>query len=300
MDLGAKGNAYAAELYARHVTRFPGGASRATGRNRRVMVTGFGLFEGIRFNIAGSVVSSLSDETFWPDNGALGGFPKRSARDGRLAFEDHGTRIVSRTLARPAGEVDFSFAIFDVAWELAPALLAHELRHFKPELLFMIGRGGTIAEIEAGALNRAVAKPGFAPDGVPLGELNMPAGEALLDDYPPGTELKLSWDRGKLGQALAPFMRGLDIELKTHDSARPSNGYICNNLSFVAAHAASGRPLRLAGGAIELAEMPELRGLQTGFLHLPQIDERFESAAEATPVIFELARAVMTGVDSLL
>lgn len=300
MDLGAKGNAAVKDAFENYVARFPRGAARAGGAGRRVMLTGFGLFEGIRFNIAGSLVASLANPEFWPADGNPEDFPRAAARPGRLDVSAGGALVASRTLERPSGRVDFCFANFDVAWDLAPALLAHELGNFKPELLFMIGRGGNCAELEGGAINRSNRLPGFTADGVSLSETCLPASDRLLDDYAPDVELALSWDRHALMTAMAPGFQALGIELKSHAAARPSNTYICNSLAFAAAHMAAGRELRLAGGAVSIAATAELRGLRTAFLHLPKLDERFPSEREATPVIFELARAVLAGIDSSL
>lgn len=281
-------------------------------QNPRLMITGFGLFNDITFNPTGCLVESLADSDFWPTDGNLAGYPRRFALPGTLSEEDHGARVFTRQIrvnaslgATKETFVNLCLIIFDVKWDLAGAILVHEMRKFQPDLVIMTGRGQSDFVMESGAINRTTQAPGFDSSGKRLPELNQPESEWILErsksgspttnDNPMTTndEIAMTWENQRLGPLFEKQIEQLGYPLRIPSQARTDNNYICNNLSFIGAHAAQGNEISLAGGLIRF-EAEEIKPPQIGFLHMPTIDTQFKTPESATSTIFGLAQFVMS------
>jgi hypothetical protein len=239
------------------------------------MITGFGLFSGVEFNISGVVVESMAREAFWPaavDLAAPVGEPPAAAAvgAGRLTERDGGARVWQRALRIDGEEYEVAFLLLDVLWDLAPALVLHEAETFRPDLLLLTGRGGDALVFEGGSVNKAIPHPGFASDGAP-DRRNLPRSTTLLPPDLPGVraDIRATWDGPRLAAAARAFVDAIDprIEVRAPAGGREENAYICNNLAGVVLHALGGVEVPLAGGAIRLRST--LRDAKAGFLHYP-------------------------------
>jgi hypothetical protein len=239
------------------------------------MVTGYGLFSGVPYNISGSVVRSMADPAFWPDQIVLGALsPASSAAPvtGIVTASDDGGVAFNRTLVIDGERYEACFLVLDVIWDLAGAVLIHEESRFKPQLILMTGRGGGIASFEAGAINRASPYPGYDADGRPLGSINVPQSEWLLPDSPVDSALPMAWNTLELAAAAEPEAESLGYSAVGQKAARPENNYLCNDISFVALHASQNKSTSLAGDKIVLDSPGLAAEPVVGFMHFPAAD----------------------------
>jgi hypothetical protein len=254
-ELGRDGNEAVAARFARYVAKPRSAPPPAAGR--RVLVSGFGLFKGVSFNISGLVASALAS-------------PDLAAADGTVREDDHGAWVRERRLDVHGVDTELCLVTLDVLWDLAAAILVHEMRRWQPELVVMLGRGHGQAIFETGALNAARAMAGFAADGASV-ETNRPLTPQLTPGDP-GASLAMTWNAGAAHAAVSGRIAALGFETVVAAGARPANDYICNNVSYAALCAASPTPLRplpLAGGRIELQPGSVVSQPRIGFLHLP-------------------------------
>jgi hypothetical protein len=250
-NLGPKGNQIIAAEFAAYMARFPKGQCGGKTENRRAIVSGFGLFSGITYNITSVVLRSFA-----------------------------GTSDLEFVKVKPLkiGDeiIDVCFVSTNVRWDLAGAILAYETSHFQPELVLMTGRSGaTFGAIEAGALNSATGSSGFNGLGEPLVSIenpNMPESEWIIPELAPGEEVRMLWDSESIGQRIRPLISKLGYDLLTPPGARLENTYICNNLSMILLHYAAGNSLSLAGGEINLPKPSFSKQPIAGFFHYPQVD----------------------------
>lgn len=267
-DLGESGNLLVAERFAAYKAAHPEGLCRPMGGGRRVIVTGFGLFSGVPYNISGAVVRSMADPSFWPaevrlDEASPGAAPPTAAAQGPAGY--------NRRLVIDGESFDVCFLTLDVIWDLAGAIVIDEAARFKPEAILMTGRGSSDASFEAGSINAASGLSGFDSDGRSL-EDNRPRSQWLLQDYPVQHALPMTWNAAELAEANRGDIRSLGYRATGQTAARRDNDYLCNNISFVVAHAMTDKPTRLAGGKLVLPS-PELSRLPVvGFLHFPAVD----------------------------
>lgn len=274
-DLGEQGNAYVAKTFDAYRRLHPDGACRASGTGMRVLLTGYGLFSGVPYNVSGSVVRSMADPAFWPERVDLKNpmpAPLAPPRTALVSASDAGAEAYNRTLYIDGRRYEACFLVLDVIWDLAGAIVIHEESRFKPSVVIMTGRGGDEASFEAGALNRASPYPGYDADGRPLGSINVPESPYIVADEPVDAELPMTWNARALASAAEPEAEALGYAAAGQASARPDNTYLCNDVSFVALHASLNRPTNLAGGRLLLAS-PELPAPPAvGFLHFPAVD----------------------------
>jgi hypothetical protein len=216
-----------------------------------VILTGFGLFAGANFNISGAVISSMA-------SGSLD--------DGSLNAGDKGARIVNRAMQIGTQYVEVCLIVADVLWDFAGAIFIQEMQRFKPDLVIMTGRGGATAVVEAGALNEASKLSGFNPDGS-ADPINSPVSAKILPDDP-DAEAAMTWNQRAVANKIQPMIEQLGFNLEIPASARIGNDYICNNVSFIAAKAASGVPIPLAGGELTLSVHAPYAP-KVGFFHYP-------------------------------
>jgi hypothetical protein len=278
-DLGEAGNRAVARRFAEYLEK-GSGCEPVDGSLPRVMLAGFGLFSGVPFNISGAVIDHLQgDGTFRED-----------AR-GILTDADRGARVVSRVLNLPSGPVDACLLILDVQWDLAASILIHEIRRFEPLSVIMSGRGSFGAIVESGAQNRAVFAPGFNPDGS-MNEDNRPVAPPILMGE--SETAPMLWDQAYLGERIRSRVEAAGHDLVLPASFRPSNEYICNNISYAVLKALEGRPISLAGGLVNF-EPQTSAVLSAGFFHYPARIEFSRDSIEAwSAILLEIADASLS------
>ena len=250
----------------------------------RVLVTGFGRFLSNSSNATGEMVSELLDELNYPLTEAppAGDVDKPAAQ----------TRVAQGIIVLPgAGKVAVCAMVLPVFWDLAPYLIAQEMRSFAPDLVLMngIARGRQDVWLELGAVNLAQRTRDGSGIVVP-DEHDAPlVPTASHDEY--ARPNLASWDAMKASIDKAIDERA-DIEhegdtfgrVLTGTSfagyPRSSNTYLCNNTTYTvgylmdhpdetvtlleASHAREGveTGLPLALG-IDMSEVPRL------FMHWP-------------------------------
>ncbi|MBI3507665.1 MAG: hypothetical protein HY059_22755 [Proteobacteria bacterium] len=302
-DLGDEGNSLVARRFETYRWTHPRGDCRAAGAGRRVLVTGFGPFSGAPYNVSGTVARSMADPAFWPDRVDLdrpAAAPSAAPTPGALSASDNGGLAASRTLVIDGQAYDVCFLTLDVLWDLAGAILIHEAAHFKPELILMTGRGNRVASFEAGALNKADRLNGYDSAGRPMGRGNLPQSDWLLEDYPVGHALAMTWDPAAAAEASRGEIAALGYLAEAQTGPRFSNDYLCNNLSFLALHAAEGRAASLADGRIKLdAPAFDARPV-VGFLHFPAVDDSHPDLARYGAGIHGWARVIARTIKTAL
>lgn len=240
------GNQLLASRFAQYSQKAP--ICQIQNQNRRVIVTGYGPFMGSSENISERVVQTLSGQ-LRPIH-ALDAYGK-----------------VQTEIA--AGQsIDVCYLSFDVLWDIAGAILATEMKSFQPEIVIMSGVGGFQASFETGALNQAAAFGGFDFNGQSISHTT-PIDNYVLPRQDLGVQniIAMTWDSQKTSTAAAPLIAALGFGSKIEAPGRESNDYLCNNISYLALHAAEGVKLRLAGGLIEL-QNPSFN-TKIGFFHYP-------------------------------
>ena len=288
-DLGEQGNIFVAKTFDAYRQLHPNGACRAQGAGKRVIVAGYGLFSGVPYNISGSVVRSMADPAFWPDQivlGEPGASGAGSPVSGRVSASDDGAVAFNRSLVIDGERYEACFLVLDVIWDLAGAIVIQEETGFKPALILMTGRGGGIASFEAGAINRATPYPGYDADGHPLGTINTPQSEWLLPDSPVGSVLPMPWNPGALAAAVKSETEQLGYSAFGQPAARPENNYLCNDISFVALHASQNKATSLAGNRIALDSPGLSKEPVVGFMHFPAADGDHPDLSAYGPGIF--------------
>src|ERR1700722_6765877 len=98
-SLGDAGDQEVAERYNAFEAHNLGCSTNLSGP--RVLVTGFGLFEGLNFNLSGAIATNLANTSFWPTDVEPDGtyqVPSQLAvADGVLQASDGGARIYNRS-----------------------------------------------------------------------------------------------------------------------------------------------------------------------------------------------------------
>jgi hypothetical protein len=299
-NLGAVGNKLVAQNYRNYQKEFMTKGCKANGPGKRVILTGFGLFSGVNYNISGAVVSSMSNPALFPAKIDLSNVPTLSMEgvdDGRLESQLFGVKIANRSLEMNGKLFEVCFITANVEWDFAAAVFINEMKKFKPELIIMSGRGGSEVSLEAGALNNATKSPGYFSNGQSE-ENNTPVsnGEKLLKNYSKNFILKLNWDAHKINNVINETVASLGYKVEVQTDARASNNYICNNVSFLVANAALNKTSVLVNGALILPS-PELKTLpKVGFFHFPSVDYSYPEITNYVSQIFTwetvLAKAI--------
>lgn len=299
-DLGEQGNIFVAKQFETYRRLHPDGACHAQGAGKRVLVTGYGLFSGVPYNISGTVVRSMADPAFWPEQIGLdapSGAAWAPPRTGLVSSSDAGAVAFNRSLVVDGERYEACFLVLDVVWDLAGAIVVHEESRFKPRLVLMTGRGGDQASFEAGALNRASPYPGYDADGRPLGSINTPESKWVLPDDAVDAALAMTWDPGELAAAAGPRTELLGYPSIGQRAARPDNNYLCNDVSYVALHASQNRATSLAGGRVSL-DSPDLpREPVVGFFHFPAADAAHPDPAAYRQGIFAWAKVLAQTIE---
>lgn len=288
-DLG-EGNDAVARTFA--AWKKTGPRLQPSDADRKVMITGFGLFSGIDYNISGVVVESLADVRFWPQTTKLEALetpPASVIAAGKLTASDGGAKAWQRRLVIDGETYEVGILLLDVLWDQAAAITLYEARAFQPDLIVMTGRGGAKAVFEAGALNRAVSAPGFRADGA-REETNLPKHVHVFDPEADGveTEIAMPWDNKRLAKLAKPIVDsiGRGYEVFAPQAARKDNTYICNNISCAVLHGVKHDEVHLAGGKVKIEKLG-LSDATAGFFHYPA------KATNAPKEVFAWARMLM-------
>ena len=278
-DLGSPGNLDVAKRYQAYLQNSNSEFSNKK-CNKRVIITGFGLFTGVDYNISGIAVEAMSQEKYWPSTidesiyqDELKKRLKRSLLDSQLGVlktPDNGSRKSHRTLVINGEAYDVCFLVLDVIWDLAGAIINEEAKRFKPDLIIMTGRGRETAIFEGGSLNRSHTLHGFECNGEALLK-NTPIDQSvLIPESNSGVEnhIPMNWDGSSLQKSTEDIFTSMGFEVLYADEGRRENTYICNNTAFIVAHGLKGVSLDLAGSELNL-EPASIETAKHGFLHLP-------------------------------
>lgn len=264
------GNREAVALYKQFMKAHEG--CKASVEGPRVILTGFGLFDGLKYNISGAMIANLSDTAFWPEDvepDAAYQVPEHfPIENGVLRVSDRGGTLVNRVFKIGGRAVNVCLLNLDVTWDFAAAVIVREMIRFQPAVVLMTGvNGSNSASIEAGALNTATKYAGYYPDGS-YNDWATPQRDFVLPNDARGLEVPMTFEVRRMGEAIAPLMTAMEHPLVVNEKARPSNIYICNNVSYVALRAAANRRLELAGGRL-VFEPRIISNPKVGFFHLP-------------------------------
>ncbi len=279
--LGRSGNAAVRTQFESYSIRFPNGACSAIAHVRnRVILTGFGLFAGVDYNISGLVVSSIMESNFTPSSLNLSSaFQPSSGPANRRPASGSGVHAMTRIMNIDGMEVGVCGLILDVKWDLAGAIVVREMKAVLPQAVVMSGRGTDEVIFEGGASNIATASPGFDANGSALSgdrSSNLPESNWILDNIEDDT-LRMSWQRNAFSSRANSIARGLGYATQYPRAARSENTYVCNNISLIAAAAAEGYSTSLAGGEVYQDGLSE-GGTRVGFLHFPTVDTEISAS----------------------
>jgi pyrrolidone-carboxylate peptidase len=211
--------------------RYRSACSLGAARPRpRVLVTGFGRFDGHPVNASGQLVCRLIDGLAHPATAALpvgAGDPPAPhivAASGQLTLDG-------------VGDVDVRALVLPVLWDLATVIVAREIDAFAPDVVIMNGVAGARQALwfELGAINRARKSHDASEQVMPFDDLLID--DAPLDDVRPNLA---SWDavRSAAAQAIGacdasaaePFDAVLTGALLM--GARVDNCYLCNSVTY--------------------------------------------------------------------
>ncbi len=302
-DLGKVGNLSVARDFEAFKKEADKIGCKAQGSGHRVILTGFGLFSGVNYNISGAVVSSMADPEFFPSEIDLNHALKPNntpPHDGILNQDKLGVKIVNRSLKINDENLEVCFIVANVNWDFAAAVFLDQAGRFKPELVLMTGRGSFSVSLEAGALNHADQSAGYSAQGVDLGSLNRPrtAKEKVLKDYALNKILPLTWNTLAVKNSIEAQVRELGFEVERQTTARPENDYICNNVSFILAHGSQNKSATLAGGTIVIPNFNFKIAPKVGFFHFPNVDSKNPNIKDAGSEIFTWTTVIAQAITS--
>lgn len=295
-NLGDTGNARVRAEFEKYKKTQRG--CQGGGSGKRILVTGFGRWLGSDFNISGEVARSFIDPNFWPAEINLDTVnePKKSLVSTPATL--HGAWVGQRSLRVNETPFEVCALYLDVTWDLAAAIIVREMDQFKPDAVFMSGRGFSDAVFEGGVSNVALGMSGYDGLGKELGKLNVPwcndrpcasyETTSVLPENQTGVEpvISFSWDNRRLAEVSGKYMdRVFSGSVLTPQRPSENNTYLCNNVGYIAAHAAKGIPISLAGGSVvvsaTLAQPPT-----AGFFHYPG------SISSDSTTVFQWAKVV--------
>jgi pyrrolidone-carboxylate peptidase len=216
--------------------------SGAAATRPRLLVTGFGRFQGITNNATGRIVSRVVPGLAYPETSP--------APEGEVDAPAAQTAVKLATITLPgAGEVDVCGMILPVYWDLAAILIAREVEAFEPSFVMMDGVADDVQPLwlELGSVNRAMqALDGsdklmpLPPAGQDYAPLIRSASKAdtlkgLFLSYGPVQDAakKAIADRAAIvdddGRKLSDVLQGA---LRA-GFPRAGNTYLCNNVAYV-------------------------------------------------------------------
>lgn len=294
-NLGQNGNTDVAQRFAAYKSHRQQNSLGCTSSSsaKRVMVTGFGLFDGVTYNLSGVIAQSLGSAAFTPQSPLSG--PDQiglagTVGAGSISSSAKGATTAVRTLRIRGIDYEVCTVVLDVIWDLAAAIIVHEAESFQPDMIFMSGIGGNDAVFEAGANNQALAYSGFASAGSSL-PINTPVGGPVLPGSP--VEVPMTWDAVALESATSSLIADIGYASVARTDATVGNTYICNNVSFVTLEAVRGIELRLANG--EIRWTPSVTSApKVGFFHYPS------TGSNRRTDVAKWIRVVTTAIDTQL
>ena len=216
-------------------------AKPVDGSRPRVIVTGFGRFQGIEDNATGHIVSRVVPGLAYPET--------QPAAAGQIDPPAAQTATKLATITLPgAGEVDVCGLILPVYWDLAAILIAKEVDAFQPTFVMMDGVADTEQPLwlELGGVNRAMVaedgsnilspKPPTGQDYAPLVKTASTADtlKGLFLSYPQvqaaaKTAVLAHADDDEAGRKFKDVVQGV---LRA-GFPRAGNTYLCNNVAYV-------------------------------------------------------------------
>jgi len=260
-DLGDEGNKFVATEFASYTQLHPQGQCKSSGTGTPVIITGFGLFEGVSYNISGTVVQALAGQ--------------RPAAV-KISSADHGAKVYNNLITVNGRKYDACLIIADVIWDLAATIINFEAKQYKPRMILMTGRGSSTASYEAGGINYAVSKPGYDSNGNPLsdptGHTNIPKQSWIVNSMIPGQIIAFNWNAKKLARASESTIASLGYEVVGQSGPREDNNYLCNNIGFITSYYSAGNNVTLAGDKITLYSPDYVYSPVVGFFHFPTVD----------------------------
>jgi pyrrolidone-carboxylate peptidase len=292
-NLGDAGNQRVAQRFQAYQESRQSGkvaGCHSGGKGERVLITGFGPFQSVKNNISGALAEFLAHPDFWPPitNGETIFSPPRSS-EFLFRLPPSGIRAIQREIIFKNKPITLCSLALSVEWDLAAAAIVFETKHFSPDTVLMMGRGGHAfaVSLEAAAVNNASALTGFDTSGNPLGNANTPTENHVL---PPSTgakpEVRLNWNTHSIAAHSKNMLAKVNTALQHQGEnafrfipqSGPSTGntYICNNVAYVVQNALNGLPIELANGNVSFAAVPARKKVNVGFFHFP-------TAARATP-----------------
>jgi hypothetical protein len=298
-DLGPVGNTKVVEQFKKYKNKNQ--HCDATGAGTRIILTGFGLFstpplneKNVAYNISGLISRFMATPTVFPNaiDTDTSTIPTNLA-DSNFATYSHmpanaeGAIVSQREMTIDQKQVTVCFILLDVIWDQAAAIILYESTLFKPERIIMGGLNAgekTFGMFEAGAVNHATAYQGFESSGA-SNMNNVPKADGsgdspVLPHNDPGVEkqILMTWAPKDLATFASPVATSIKrngkknvFDVKGEDAARPSNDYICNNVSFVILHAMKGTVINLAGGKLRFGPIQNMppQGSGIEFVEIP-------------------------------
>jgi hypothetical protein len=268
---------------------------------KRVIVTGYGKFQGNLDNASGRIIESLTGAPY----------PKSAlAAPQQVDPPEAQTSVRSTKMyLNGIGEVTICGLILPVYWDLAPILLAKEIDAFKPDLVLMngvaTGRRGIPMRLELGSQNQAL--PSEDGSGIlrPFDAKGAGSSVPVIAGAPDKLASLMSWDPVKRAMtaelARQTTLFKLNTELTQIDfGGYPSDWltYLCNNIIFVTNYlmANPGKPVRLlepssklnsADQGISVALSSDFSRTPRAFMHWPDL------SANQRPHAAEILRAAI-------
>lgn len=296
-DLGESGNTEVATRFATYKAARETNELGCLGTTNlpRVMITGFGLFTGVEYNISGVVARTFADPTFTPATLTLQGSDSIGSAgvvsSGTVPASANGAVTSVRTMNIRGHDYEICVLALDVIWDLAAAIITYEAEAFQPKMIVMTGRGAQNAIFEGGALNKAsIGSGGYQSSGA--AHVNNAPQQAYVLPGGPDTA-PMTWSNSLLHAKTKSLVSAIGHVVTFVPDARPSNNYICNNVSYVVLQAAAGAEIALAGGKIRWT--PSITSEpKVGFFHYPS------SATRTRSRIAQWIRVLATAIDTQL
>lgn len=288
-DLGELGNSYVNARFESYKAKNPNGQCV---RNRpdlpSAILTGFGIFNGITYNISGEIVKNAS-----------GSIQDPQAATPYLDASDYGGRALTRVLELNHHEVEVCFLNLEVTWDLAASIILFESLHFTPSAILMMGRGfGQSVDFVPQANNVTSPSTGYDYSGKMLEKENSPKSKWILNTPGAPKKMPFRWNGKKLAKSVKSELSGSKYTVKYLGKADGLGGFICNSLGYTIGAALNGNEVRLAGGEIVFDRDTLKSTASFGFLHLPAVDAFESTLTEST--LDNLTRLVLKTLSIML
>lgn len=231
---------------------------------KKTLLTGFGLFANLDFNISGAIVENyaLQNQIFSKNE-----FKDLDLKKGILIQSDNGKRIYDCEVVIQKEIFLVRCLLLDVVWEQSGIEVIRQMELFQPDLVLMLGRGNSDVDVifEMGALNKKNSHPGYSCEGVILEQPQCTTGE-IIKDGPP--KLMMNWNAKDLAHLIKSNLQEMGLQCFVAETARSENTYICNNISYMALAANQKGNFTLSESNKEL-KVKINSDPKIGFLHLP-------------------------------